>query len=191
MTRTQPPQASGRKLAAVPAPESTEPKDTVTPWSWDDLDLSLEHAPYRKPPLPAFDIVKEIPAAIARKAETSLSFNSAALSKTVRSGGGRSRVDYRWDLQPVPDQDKGLEFQRLITLYGLHRPDDTVIMYQQPGTPSGRVTARCGDPAQFVKIAGGIIEWKPEMEGEPFWACRYSVRPFEQRAAGRPPGAGR
>lgn len=154
-------------------------------WSLDDLPEAMEHKPAPKSALPGWDPIKGTPAAVRKRAEESLARNAAILAAAT----GSKRADYRWDLQPVPDAEKGKLFSAALVKYATNRPAVAPIEFADPGLEVGRVTARCGDPAQFVKTGSGFVAYQESMDAEPFWGVRYSVRLWEQRGAGRPAGS--
>lgn len=173
---------------AIPGPDlETAPAEPE--WSLSNLAEPVRHADYKPAPDPAWDAIAGTPEAVRMRAEASLGHNAAAVTAAAAKTGKRARPAYRWDLQPVPGPEQGELFKKALEKYAYNRPRNATIPFRPVHAPDGRVTARCGTTEQFVKTSHGYVAYKEGMEGEPFWAVRYSVRPLEQRNSGRKPAA--
>lgn len=129
------------------------------------------------------DVIAKVPAIIRERAEKSLAINTVRVAKAASSDAKRARVDYLWDIQPVPTKERGEEFKALITKYAKYRPESDDLAYADPVSPKGQVTVRCGDPAYYAKAEDGTYFMPALTTPDAFLAVRYSVRPLEQRTA--------
>lgn len=135
------------------------------------------------------NVLETVPDAIRLRAEQSLTVNAERVKAAANSTAKRSRIDYHWQLQAVPDSATGEQFVKLITKYARYRPADRDIPHAGATSPKGQVTARCGQVHHYRETDGGEFVFCDATADGAFWAVRYSVRPFEQRSAsGRLPG---
>lgn len=131
------------------------------------------------------DVIADVPQVIRQRAETSLATNAARLLKTADSTAQRPRVDYHWDVQKVTDTKQGQDFADHLTRYGKYRPVRDDIPFADAGSPQGQVTARCMPAQYYCTDADGDVVSSDAGDDGAFLGIRYSVRPFEQRNAGR------
>lgn len=184
-TVTPTPDGNGPELEGTPSGDGK-------PAAFDWGTLAAPHAMANKtsPGSIKVDVIKTVPEGIRQRAESSLTINVERVKAVANSNAKRPRIDYHWDLQPVPDKDTGEQFVKLITKYAKYRPADTEIPHAGPNAPKGQVTARCGNVGSFRKDGGGDYVACDEKAEGAFTGVRYSVRPFEQRATtGRLPGS--
>lgn len=136
------------------------------------------------------DVIKTVPEVIRQRAESSLTINVERVKAVANSNAKRPRIDYHWDLQPVPNKDTGEQFDKLLTKYAKYRPADVEIPHAGPNAPKGQVTARTGGVGTYRKTGDGeYIACDATADGA-FMGVRYSVRPFEQRSTtARVPGS--
>lgn len=186
----KPPVTPDGKQAGVAA-AGNAPASSAQEFTWDDL------RPPVLSPLTAVNssikatILDTTPEPIRQRAERSLFENALRVTAASSSSSARPRVDYRWDVQPVPTTEKGAEFAKLIIRYAKYRPENANIPFAAPGVLMGQVTARCGNPSWFRTDDKGVATHALSHEDGAFLGVRYSVRPFEARKdTKRLPGTG-
>jgi len=135
------------------------------------------------------NVLETVPEPIRQRCEASLAINTARVAAKPAKEGKRPRVNYHWDVQPLPNQKIADDFIKAITKYAKYRPLLADIPFASPDVARGQVTARCGEPSWFVKDGDGTPEASEQGKDGAFYGVRYSVRPFEQRSsAARLPG---
>jgi hypothetical protein len=176
---TPAPDASG-----TPAPDASTPQADATKATFDWGTLDAPHAMATKQSTPGtikVKVLETVPEPIRQRAEQSLTINTERVKAVANSTAKRPRIDYHWDLQPVPDTETGDKFVKLVTKYAKYRPADQEIPHAGPASPKGQVTARCGNVGHYRKVSDGeYVACADTAEGA-FMGVRYSVRPHEQR----------
>lgn len=180
-SRQTPPSAPDADAGNTP-PGGEPTPETPAAFTWAELAPAVA-----MPTKAAFtgisvNVLESVPEPIRQRAEASLVINTERVKRTAGSSAKRPRIDYHWDLQPVPTTDLGGEFVKLLGKYAKYRPAGKDVPHAGSTSPQGQVTARCGDPGYYR--AHGDAEYvacDAAAEGA-FLAVRYSVRPLEQRA---------
>lgn len=177
----------------TPAPHIAEPAhDLVTDQpaeqsspvmpGWSDLAAPITMPSKLTATNVSVNVLQTIPFTIRARAEYSLTANVKAVADAAGSNAKRPRVNYHWEVQPVPSENIGNDFIALITRYAKNRPDQDGIEYAHPDSPRGQVTARTGNPAFYVIGTDGILVAATKDTDGAFLGVRYSVRPFQRRA---------
>jgi hypothetical protein len=127
-------------------------------------------------------VIETVPEPIRKRAEASLSVNTAMVARRAGSTSARKRVPYHWDVQRVATEAMGVKFVNLLTKYGKYRPADTEVPFADVASPKGQVTARCGKPGYYVTQEDGTYSEADQNATGAYLGVRYSVRPFEARS---------
>lgn len=180
-------------MAAIEQAQAEAAAAQATPAAFDWGTLDAPHAMATKQSTPGtikVKVLETVPEPIRQRAEQSLTINTERVKAVANSTAKRPRIDYHWDLQPVPNTETGDKFIKLITKYAKYRPADQEIPHAGPASPKGQVTARCGNVGHYRKLndAGEYVACDEKAEGA-FMGVRYSVRPAEQRTTKRLPGS--
>jgi hypothetical protein len=128
------------------------------------------------------NVLETVPGPIRVRAEASLAINAQRVADKANSAAKRARINYHWDVQPIPDAEWAGRFRYAISKYAKYRPSDKDIPHAAEGSPRGQVTARTGDPGWFRTPEDGVPVACSEGDDGAFYGVRYSVRPFEQRS---------
>lgn len=175
-------------------------------FNWDEL-LEPEASPVKASSVfaPRVSVLESIPAPIRQRAEISLAETAAGMHAYAAAGKNVKNYIPPWKIQPVPSQEQGKEFAKLLRKYGQYRPEsgpeNTPIPFLVPAifdgkniTPLGQVTIRIGEPAWFERTTDGLIPAKKLTEAQLkkpaelikkgyTLAVRYVVKPLETRKA--------
>lgn len=166
-------------------PEQAAPAE----FTWDALAAPVAMPVKAGVPNITVKVLESVAEVIRKRAEDSLAINTKQVAAKAGSTASRNRVNYRWDVQPVPTVEIGAKFVKEITKYAKYRPDHRDIPHAAEGVAAGQVTARCGEPTYFVTGDDGIPVAADQTAEGAFLGVRYSVRPFEKReTAARLPG---
>jgi hypothetical protein len=156
-------------------------KTPPTPFTWDQLAPPLESPTKVAGADAKVDVLTVVPEPIRARAEASLSINTQRVAAGTTSQAARPRVDYWWDVQPVPDEERGKEFAAFLVKYAKYRPADKPVPHAAANSPKGQVTARPQAPGWWRKTEDGKSVACTQDATGAFLGVRYSVRPFEQR----------
>jgi hypothetical protein len=157
------------------------PKSLDEKTSWDFLAPPVTSPTVTARPGASVNVLFAVPAQIRQRAEKSLAINTKRVLGAAASTADRVRVDYHWDVQPLPDDKIAADFRDLLTKYAKHRPSSDALPHADAASPKGQVTARCGKPSWFRTNAGGEAVTCDKTEQGAYFGVRYSVRPFEHR----------
>lgn len=179
--KPHPPNAptSGQTATEPEQPGSPLPKELP---DWSALTAPVVMPNKQSPAGITVNVLESVPAPIRERAEASLTINVERVKAQANSKAKRPRIDYHWQLQPVPDTATGEQFAKLLGKYAKYRPSEGDIPHAGPTSPKGQVTARTGNVGSFRKTADDTYEACDATAEGAFLGLRFSVRPFEQRS---------
>lgn len=190
MAPSKRPTTPPRPPVAPPQPETPPEPATVDEFSWDQLAAPIPMPVRATTGSIKVNVLESVHEAIRRIAEASLTINTARVAAKATSTAQRPRVNYHWDVQPIPSKEWGAKFVKALGKYAKYRPSEGDIPHASPDVAKGQVTVRTGEPMTYTHTDGQEPLACPEGTEGAFWGVRYSVRPLEQRGdAHRLPGS--